>query len=132
MQVGFFPFIPRPVADYSTVYTAMLNMTPLANQLDQNILPVYCDEGVFRIVIDIYLQRRNQLQNVIPMLGSFHTTKCLEQCIGKYIDKTGIDDCLSQTKVLGVKTLKSVVEETNYTRSLKAIVILAQAIESLK
>ena len=132
MQVGFFPFIPRPVADYSTVSTAMLNMTPLANQLDQNILPVYCDEGVFRIVIDIYLQRRNQFQNVILMLGSFHTTKCLEQCIGKYIDKTGIDDCLSQTKVVGVKTLKSVVEGTNYTRSLKAIVILAQAIESLK
>ena len=45
---------------------------------------------------------------------------------------SGIDDCLSQTKVVGVKTLKSVVEGTNYARSLKAIVILAHAVESLK
>ena len=66
------------------------------------------------------------------MLGSFHTAKCLEHCIGKYIDDTGIDDCLSQTKVVGVKTLRSVLEGTNYARSLKAIVILAHAIESLK
>ena len=50
-------------------------MTTLANQLDQNILPVYCDEGVFRIVIDIYLRRGNQFQNLIPVLGSFHTAK---------------------------------------------------------
>ena len=128
MQVGFLPFIPRAVTDYSTLFTVILN---LANQLDQNILPVYCD-GVFRIVIDIYLQRRNQFQNLIPMLGSFHTAKCFEHCIGKYIDKTGIDDCFSQTKVVSVKTLKSVVEGTNYTISLKAIVILGQAIESLK
>ena len=132
MQVGFLPFIQKPVTDYSTVYTVMLNMTKLASQLDQKILPVYCDKGVFRIVIDIYLQRENQFKNLIPMLRSFHTAKCLEHCIGKYIDDTGIDDCLSQTKVVGVKTLKSVLEGTNYARSLKAIVILAHAIESLK
>ena len=102
-QVGFLPFIPNPVTNYSTVYTVMLNMTKLTSQLDQKILPVYCDEGVFRIVIDIYFQRRNQFQNLMPMLGSFHIAKCLEHCIRKYIDDTGIDDCLSQTKVAGVK-----------------------------
>ena len=106
-------------------------MTTLANQLDQNILPLYCDEGVFRIVMDIYLQRHNQFQNLIPMLGIFHTAKCFEHCIDKYIDKTGIDNCLSQTKVVGVKPLKSVVKGTNYTGPLKTIVILAHAIESL-
>ena len=132
MQVGFLPFISKPVTGYSTVYTAMLNMTKLASQLDQKILTMYCDEGVFRIVIDIYLQRQNQFQNFIPMLGSFRTAKCLEHCIGKYIHDTGIDNCLSQTKVVGVKTLKSVLEGANYARSLKAIVILAHTIESLK
>ena len=52
------------------------------------------------------------------MLGSFHTAKCLEHCIGKYIDDTGIDDCLSQTKVVGVKTLKSVLEGARSLRDL--------------
>ena len=47
-----------------------------------------------------------------------------------YIEETGIDDCLSQTKVVVVKAIKSVVEGTNYARSLKAK--LAHAIESLE
>ena len=107
-------------------------MVKIANQLDQKILPLYCDEGVFRILIDNYLQRQNQFKVFVPMLGSFHTAKCLEHCIGKYIEDTGIDDCLSQTKVAGVKAMKSVFERTNYARLLKAILILAHASESLK
>ena len=66
------------------------------------------------------------------MLGSFHTRKCLEHCIGKYIEETGIDDCLSQTNVVAVKAMKSVLERTNYAGSLKTILIFANAIESLK
>ena len=54
------------------------------------------------------------------MLGSFHAAKCIEHCIGKYITGTG------------VMALKSVLEGTNYARSLKAILILTHAIDSLK
>ena len=47
MQVGFIPFIPSPVTDQSTVYTAMKNF--LFKQLD--------DEGVYRIVLKVYLKK---------------------------------------------------------------------------
>ena len=66
------------------------------------------------------------------MLGGFHTAKCLEHCVGKYIKGIGIEDCLSQTNVIGVKTIKSVFDATNYTRSLKGFFILSHAIEKLK
>ena len=59
MRVGFLPFLPKFVTHYSTAYTVMLNMVKIANHLDQKILPVYCDEGVFRILIDIHLQKQN-------------------------------------------------------------------------
>ena len=55
MQVGFIPFIPSPVTDQSTVYTAMKNF--LLKQLEQNSLPLFCDEGVFRIVLKVYLKK---------------------------------------------------------------------------
>ena len=108
MQVGFLSFLPKSVTDYSTVYTVMLNMVKIANQM---ILPVYCNEGVFRILIKIYIQRQNQFKPLIPMLGGFHTKKCSEHCVEKYIEETGIDDCLSQTNVVGVKAMKSLLEE---------------------
>ena len=56
MQCGFLPFIPHPVTDHSTVYTAMENFVGVASQLEQDHLPVFCAEGVFRIVLDIYLK----------------------------------------------------------------------------
>ena len=55
------------------------------------------------------------------MLGSFHAAKSVENCIGGiYITS------------IGCKTLKSVLEGTNYARSLKVILILAHAIDRLK
>ena len=39
MQVGFIPFIPSPVTDQSTVYTAMKNFNIVLKQLEQNSLP---------------------------------------------------------------------------------------------
>ena len=35
MQVGFLPFLPYPVTDYSTVYTAMKNFKNIVQQLQQ-------------------------------------------------------------------------------------------------
>ena len=53
VHVGFLLFIPKPVTEYSTIYTSMLNFVKMSNPLDQKTLPLLCDEGVFRIVLDI-------------------------------------------------------------------------------
>ena len=84
MHVGFLPFIPKPVTEYSTIYTSMLNFVNVSNGLVQEALPLFCDEGPFRIA-DIYLQIKDGFLNIIPMLRDFHTAKYVEHCIGKYI-----------------------------------------------
>ena len=132
MHVGFLPFIPNPVTEYSTVYTSMLNFKKLTKQFNQDALPVFCDEGVFRILVDIYLQRKDEFHMLIPMLGAFHTAKCVEHCIGKYIQGCGIEESLRQTKVLGVNVVDAVLNGINYTRSFKGFLILSNAIEILK
>ena len=59
MHVGFLPFIPHSITETSTVYTAMNNFLKVVEQLDQEHLPVFCDEGVFRIMIDILEDSRS-------------------------------------------------------------------------
>ena len=76
----------------------MLNFLKVLDQPQQEALPVFCEEGVFRIVVDIYLQRPEQFKQLIPMLGGFHTAKCVEHCIRKYIGGGGIDDILKEAK----------------------------------
>lgn len=85
MQVGFLPFIPHPVTEYSTVYTALKNFMSLVEHLDQGILPVFCDEGVYRIVLDIFLNKPTEFCNLLLMMGGFHMAKCALHCIGKLI-----------------------------------------------
>ena len=132
MHVGFVPFLPKPVTEYSTVYTAMKNFTHLAETLNQEALPLFCDEGVFRIVIDIYLNEPDQFSTLIPMLGGFHAAKCLQHCIGKFIKGSGLEESLRQTRFFGIKIVDSVLEGSHYVRSLKGLLILANAIEKLK
>ena len=53
MQTGFLPFIPYPVTEHTTVYTAMKNFVKVLQQFDPKALPIFCDEGVYRIVVGI-------------------------------------------------------------------------------
>ena len=46
MQVEFVPFIPKPVTEHATVYTAMINIVKVLEQLDQKLVPIFCDEWV--------------------------------------------------------------------------------------
>ena len=46
MQVEFVPFIPKPVTEHAPVYTAMINIVKVLEQLDQKSMPIFCDEGV--------------------------------------------------------------------------------------
>ena len=117
MHVGFLPFIPKPITEYSTVYI--------------HINAEFCGSGQ-PIVLDIYLQKKKEFCNIIPMLGGFHTAKCVKHCIGKCIQGSGIEESLRQTQVFGVNVVGAVLNDTNYARSLKGYLILANAIEKLK
>ena len=49
-----------------------------AKQFDQDALPVFCDKGVFRILVDIYLQKKDQFQILIQMLMDFMQPSVLD------------------------------------------------------
>ena len=102
----------------------------LSNKLDQEVLSLFCDEVVFRIVLDICLQKGNEFRDIIPMLGRFHTAKCIELCIGKYIQGSSIEKSLRETQIFNVNVADAVLNETNYSRLLKGYLILVNAIEN--
>ena len=104
MQTGFLPFIRYPVTEHTTVYTAMTNFIKVLQQLNQKALPIFCDEGVYRIVVDVYLKCLNEFKILVPCLGGFHMAKCVQHCIGKNIRGSGLDDVLMETQVFGKKS----------------------------
>ena len=132
MHIGFLPYLPHPVTDHATVYTALRNFITLLSQLKQESLPVFCDEGVYRIVAEITLQNQVEFQKLVPLLGGFHMAKAAEHCIGKLVKGSGLDDTLVETKVFGVKVVEQVISGGHYERSLRAYLILEDVIEIMK
>lgn len=92
--VGFLPILPYPVTEFSTVYTALCNFKDILLQLNQKCLPVFCDEGVYRIARHIKLLREKDFENINLMLGSFHMIKVVLACIGKYLRGSGAENII--------------------------------------
>ena len=52
---GFLPIIRNPVTRHDTVFTCLRNFSSICSNLDQEVLSVACDEGVYQYVVDKYL-----------------------------------------------------------------------------
>ena len=85
MRVGFLPMIPKPVTEYTTVHKALTNYQSVRRQLNQPILPIFSDEGVFRIVTDVGVSYPDICKDIYPMVGMFHYCKVLLRCSGGYV-----------------------------------------------
>ena len=120
------------MTEVATVYTAMQNYVRLLSQLQQKSLLIFCNEGVFRLVLNIYLKRPEEFKNLVSMLGGFHTAKCVQRCIGKYIKRTGLEDALVEAGVFGVNMMESILAATNYVQSLRGIQVLSGTIELVR
>ena len=87
---------------------------------------------MFHIVFEIVLSNPKEFDKPIPMLGSFHTAKVVEHCIGKYLRGSGVEDALVETGVFGVKAVEPMMNGLHYIRSLGRIITLADALNTLK
>lgn len=52
-RIAFLPVLPYPITIFDVVNTAMKNLQGIFTYLDQPVLSVTCDEGVFRVVREI-------------------------------------------------------------------------------
>ena len=131
-KVGFLPLIPHPITIIETVFTCLRSLKSIAERLSQPVLPIACDEGVYSLVVQIWLQQPEMFNNIYPMLGTFHMTKSALKCAGKYIRWSGAEDAFIETQIFGPKTLESVLNGGHYYCSFCGLSMLDEAIAKLK
>jgi len=131
-RVAFLPVLPYPVTQYDTVYTAMKNFQEVLQYLKQSKLPVTCDEGVYHIAREIQLIRHDEFQDIILCMGTFHMAKVALGCLGKLLAGSGAETILVESGVFGANVVQSVITGKNYTRSLKGMQLLKEAMLRLE
>ncbi|KAJ8671942.1 hypothetical protein QAD02_003201 [Eretmocerus hayati] len=131
-RTGFLPVLPFPVTEQDTVYTALCNFKEILEQLDQKYLPVFCDEGVYKIVRHIKFVRGDEMEFILPMLGGFHMSKVGFSCIGKYLKDSGIENAFIENHIFGVHITDQALSGSHYSRSVTAYQILREALARLQ
>ena len=83
----------------------MINFVEVLEQLHQKSMPVFRDEEVYRIVVHFCIKCPEKFIPLIPFLGVFRMVKCLEHCIDKHINGTGLKDALAESKLISKRQL---------------------------
>ena len=90
---------------------------------------VYCDEGVYCIVREIQLMRPEEFRSLVPCLGTFHLTKTVLKCIGKYLEGSGAELTWLKAGIFGQTLIeKSVLNDGHYSRCLEGMQLLSESL----
>ena len=130
-QVGFLSYLPYPVTKYDVLFTALYSLANVANELQQHCHFVFCGEGVYCIVIEIFLKQLEHFQNLVPITGGFQMAKSAVHCVGKYLRGSGVEDAFVDTETFGLKVAQSVMEGSHYVRAFRCLLSAAEAVESM-
>lgn len=60
-------------------------------------------------------------------MGSFHMAKVALGCLGKFLKGSGAESILVESTVFGVNVVETVLNGKHYTRSLKGMQLLKEA-----
>ena len=131
-QMGFLPVLPHPVTQHDTVYTALCNFKEILEQLDQQYLPVVCDEGVYKLARPMKFMRDEEMKQLFIMLGDFHDENISYDCIGKYLTDCGILEILIETNIFGKHVAEQALRGDHYDRSTKLYFIINEALTRLQ
>ena len=63
--------------------------------------------------------RPNEFGNIFLGTGGFHTEKIVLACLGKYLEKSNIENVFEITETFGSDTVKSVLNGGHYIHSKK-------------
>ena len=86
--------------------------------------PVWCDQGVYKIAKEIQLVKLDEFDNIFLGLGGFHTKEVVLACIGKFLEGSGVEEILVQSKAFGPDMLKAVMNGGHYNCSKSVLNIL--------
>ena len=84
--------------------------------------PLWCDEGVYQIAMEIQLLKPLECQNIFLGFGGFHTEKIVLASIGKYLKDSGVESVFVETEIFGPNTVKAVMSGGHYVRAKRGMI----------
>ena len=104
--IGSCRFYSAPPTSMTNVYTVLLNIKKMLNKTGMLSYIVSCDEAVYQICKEIQWKTKNEFEDMVFHLGSFHIVKNFLGVIGKRMGRSGFSEILENTSSYGPTKVK--------------------------
>ena len=99
----------------------------MRKQLNQAVLPVWCDDSVFSLAMGIVLSEPKTFKKLFVMLGPFHWTKVLLCCAACLFAGSGIDNSVKECEVFS-RIVLNFVMSWGHVQSMIGILMIKDVI----
>ena len=118
-SIGYCQVIEASPTELPTVYTVLQRSLQMAQQLGQHDVIVVFDQAIYAKALEVLWQNKDQFQQVVVRIGSFHTICAFLAAIGKRFGDAGLADVLMESGIVGSGSVAGAIEGRHYNRAVR-------------
>ena len=127
--VQYMPFIRASPSDLSTIYTSLLQLTKLAEELGQSHILVTADLAIYSKAQQIIWSKPETLDGKVTMrMGGMHITMAFLASIGKVFVDGGLFDIITESGVYAEATARQLLQGKQLARGVRCIKLVSEAL----
>ena len=101
-KTGYFPLLPASPADFSTVFTTLMNLQKMMTSLGQQTTAVTFDEAIYSKAEEVQWRSPDEFKDVVICLGGMYMAQFFLATIGKCFEASGMEDIFIEFGVFTV------------------------------
>ena len=127
--VLYMPFIRASPSDLSTIYTSLLQLTKLAEELGQSHILVTADLAIYSKAQQIIWSKPETLDGKVTMrMGGMHITMAFLASIGKVFADGGLFDIITESGVYAEASARQMLQGKQLARGVRCIKLVSEAL----
>jgi hypothetical protein len=130
--IAYLPFLNNPPTEFDTIYTAMLRLVQLAQNLNQKHIIIAADLAIYSKAQEILWNEPPAISGKVTLqLGGMHLTMAFIASIGFIYRDGGLSSMLVDTDVYAPNSCKQMLEGKQYSRAIRGLTLCADALSRL-
>ena len=121
-NVFFLPIIDMSSSDMSCIYSTLNYVSQIAYKFNKPTVITFDQPLFWKASMIVKESKDNLIQNIVVMLGTFHTIMNLLGCIGYIMENSGLSDLL--TLVYGENAVKHMLSGKAVSRALRGNLLI--------
>ena len=103
-----------------TLYAVLQRSLQMAQQLGRHDVIVVFDQAIYAKALEFLWRNKDQFQQLVVRIGSFHIIYAFLAAIGKGFGDAGLADILMEGGIGGSGSVAGVIECRHYNRAVRA------------